>query len=435
MKCRIKNLLISVFWVAVFMGTAAPTFPRDHSPVEGVLTEAESAKSESGHESRRDSDSDDESDVDSDDESDADSDDESDADSDLILGPDAPPVHAGKFTLSKLPPLGRLSEQIKEVGLRKERSLVTASSYKVGGKTYQLESLLGARSERDITLVRRVDTGDLYTICQREFQKGYHSGRSSSRLSDTEVIKRDLQFKAKREVFVLNKIRAERHPMKGLIEVEFAGLAYREKTVRATLIQKFYNRKDAKSYPGQLSTDQLHAIAEDLLTGLSTLHRWGVIHRDIKPSNVLLSEDGSRIGAVLADFETSYSSKVDLPFFKNAEKESQGTLSFWSPQYGLKEFRKLPWTADSDQKNDLWAMGTTLFLLATGQQASSAPPWWDENLMGFGRLNQKQLDGFLNEAEEVTFRSLSSAIRCLLRIRPEERCSAATALMKLTSQR
>ena len=50
---------------------------------------------------------------------------------------------------------------------------------------------------------------------------------------------------------------------------------------------------------GRLSPDEVWRLFNELLSGLSEVHRQDYVHRDIKPGNIMFREDGS---AVLLDF-------------------------------------------------------------------------------------------------------------------------------------
>ena len=50
---------------------------------------------------------------------------------------------------------------------------------------------------------------------------------------------------------------------------------------------------------GRLLPEEVWRLFNDILSGLSEVHRQGYVHRDIKPGNIMFREDG---GAVLLDF-------------------------------------------------------------------------------------------------------------------------------------
>jgi len=107
--------------------------------------------------------------------------------------------------------------------------------------------------------------------------------------------------------------------------------------------------------PDSLTTDVVVGFGLEVLDALDHVHREGVIHRDIKPGNVLL--DDSDV-AVLCDF--------GIASLDSARSTMQGA-ELATPGYAPPEQIADPRKAEA--RSDLYALGVTLFVLATGRRA------------------------------------------------------------------
>jgi serine/threonine-protein kinase len=87
--------------------------------------------------------------------------------------------------------------------------------------------------------------------------------------------------------------------------------------------------------------------------GLSVAHAAKIIHRDIKPQNILVGYDSSGLRARVADF--GLARRVNRLSMLATTK---GTIDFKAPE-ALRDLH-----ADS-QAGDVWALGTTLYMLLT----------------------------------------------------------------------
>ena len=104
---------------------------------------------------------------------------------------------------------------------------------------------------------------------------------------------------------------------------------------------------------GRLSPDEVWRLFNELLSGLSEVHRQDYVHRDIKPGNIMFREDG---GAVLLDFgaarqaigqRTRSITTILTPFYAPPE------------QYDLKGHDVGPWS-------DFYALGVVAYRCVTG---------------------------------------------------------------------
>ena len=111
-----------------------------------------------------------------------------------------------------------------------------------------------------------------------------------------------------------------------------------------------------------------HRVAEigrQMCRALAYAHRSNVIHRDVKPSNILLAADGS---AKLMDFGIS---KV-LETGNESLTEAKGTPQYMPPEQILGH--------EIDGRTDLYALGISMFEMATAQRPFSGDSVVDQQL-------------------------------------------------------
>ncbi|BCY10240.1 diguanylate cyclase [Actinoplanes sp. L3-i22] len=162
--------------------------------------------------------------------------------------------------------------------------------------------------------------------------------------------------------------------------------------------------------PGDLA-----GLAHRLAGVLAAIHRHGVIHRDVSPANVLIADGSGE--PVLIDFELAALTVQDH-HTQVPEDGLAGTLPYLAPEQTGRTGRPV------DHRADLYALGATLYELATG-----APP--------FGRdrdplsLIHDHLARVPEPPAEVNPRVpalLSGIIMRLLRKEPDQRYQSAEGL-------
>ena len=111
------------------------------------------------------------------------------------------------------------------------------------------------------------------------------------------------------------------------------------------------------STPMPVDSAELLRLAAALARVVSSIHRRGVVHRDINPSNILLTADGRE--PCLIDFALATTFAELRPEFTHHNK-IVGTLPYLAPEQTGRTGRPV------DQRADLYALGATLYELATG---------------------------------------------------------------------
>ena len=109
-----------------------------------------------------------------------------------------------------------------------------------------------------------------------------------------------------------------------------------------------------------VAVDDLLALALDLARAVAEMHRRGVMHRDIAPANIVVSSEGA---PCLVDFSLATLLAEVRPEYTH-HSEIVGTLAYLAPEQTGRTARSV------DERADLYALGATLYELATG-----APPF------------------------------------------------------------
>lgn len=103
---------------------------------------------------------------------------------------------------------------------------------------------------------------------------------------------------------------------------------------------------------GPLPAEQVRRIGRDIGWALAYAHERGVVHRDVKPENILLEQGSAR--ALIADFGIAL-----VGHGADHEGDIAGTVRYMAPEQALGE--------PLDGRADLYALGVTLHLAATGR--------------------------------------------------------------------
>ncbi len=163
-----------------------------------------------------------------------------------------------------------------------------------------------------------------------------------------------------------------------------------------------------------LASDELIELAVCLAQAVSGMHRRGVMHGDITPANIVVSGEGA---PCLVDFALATSLAEIRPDFTH-HTEIVGTLAYLAPERTGRTGRVV------DQRADLYALGATLFELATGE-----PPFGSEDPLRLTHDHLARVPVAPHELNATVPAALSAIILHLLEKEPDNRYQSADGLI------
>jgi diguanylate cyclase (GGDEF)-like protein len=167
---------------------------------------------------------------------------------------------------------------------------------------------------------------------------------------------------------------------------------------------------------GPMPVQALLALAEDLVGIIAAVHRQGVIHKDINPANVVLSGTTGR--PLLIDFDLATTFALERPAFTQVQ-DIVGTLAYLAPE----QTGRTGWAVD--QRADLYALGATLYELATG-----APPFGHGDLLDLVHDHLTREPRPPSERNPLVPQDLSRIILHLLEKEPSRRYQSAEGVLQ-----
>ena len=159
-----------------------------------------------------------------------------------------------------------------------------------------------------------------------------------------------------------------------------------------------------------LAMDELMSLAVRLAETVAGMHRRGVMHRDISPANIVLSPDGC---PCLVGFGLATSFAEIRPEFTH-HTQIVGTLAYLAPEQTGRTGRSV------DQRADLYALGGTLYDLATG-----APPFGSGDPLQLTHDHLARVPVPLAQVNPAVPKSLSDIVMHLLEKEPDNRYQTA----------
>ena len=163
-----------------------------------------------------------------------------------------------------------------------------------------------------------------------------------------------------------------------------------------------------------LADDDLIGLAEKLARAVAEMHDRGVMHRDISPANIVLSSRGA---PCLVDFASATSLAEIRPEFSH-HTQILGTLSYSAPEQTGRTGRPV------DHRADLYALGATLYELATGE-----PPFGSGDALRLIHDHLARMPEPPNDVNPAVGQALSQIIMHLLEKEPDDRYQSANGLI------
>ena len=173
----------------------------------------------------------------------------------------------------------------------------------------------------------------------------------------------------------------------------------------------------ARIRQGPLPLEQALAISIDIAAALSAAHRKGIIHRDLKPGNIMLTRSRAKLldfGLANYTLDSSVGERtVTVPI--TGESQVVGTLPYMSPEQ-LQGNR-------ADARSDIFAFGSVLYEMLTGQRAFERPSQSD-TIIAVARDEPTPLRELVKGVPDC----LRHVVHRCLRKQPEERYASAGEL-------
>ena len=151
-----------------------------------------------------------------------------------------------------------------------------------------------------------------------------------------------------------------------------------------------------------------------LTRALAGMHGRGVMHRDVAPSNIVLSASGA---PCLVDFALATSFAEIRPEFTH-HSEIVGTLPYLAPEQSGRIGRPV------DQRADLYALGATLYELATGE-----PPFGSGDPLRLTHDHLTRVPVAPAERNPAIPGTLSEIVMHLLEKEPDSRYQSAEGVL------
>ncbi|MEX5709526.1 diguanylate cyclase [Parafrankia sp. FMc6] len=159
---------------------------------------------------------------------------------------------------------------------------------------------------------------------------------------------------------------------------------------------------------------ELIDLAVSLAHAVAGMHHRGVVHRDLCPANIVVSEDSG--APYLIDFALATTFSVVQPEFAH-HGAAVGTVPYLAPEQTGRTGRQV------DQRADLYALGASLYELATG-----APPFGTEDPIRIIHDHLARVPDPPGAVEPSVPPALSEIIMHLLEKEPDDRYQAAEGL-------
>jgi Tol biopolymer transport system component len=170
--------------------------------------------------------------------------------------------------------------------------------------------------------------------------------------------------------------------------------------------------------PGAISPRKAIDYAVQIAKGLAAAHEKGIVHRDLKPENVFLTRDGRvkilDFGLAKLKLDGAESGHTDMQTVSGGTQPGVvlGTMGYMSPEQVRGK--------SADKRSDLFAFGTILYEMLSGQRAFRGDTAADTIT---AILSKEPLD--LSQTNKDIHPGLDRIVRHCLEKNPEERFESA----------
>jgi serine/threonine protein kinase len=144
-------------------------------------------------------------------------------------------------------------------------------------------------------------------------------------------------------------------------EIEKRNLFGENETVQVCVMELLDSGNFSEYYKKNQNLDTFKKLLNDVFSGLSYLHKNGIIHRDIKPANILIKQTMEGPVAKITDF--GISKKSD-----SVNSESSSALIVSIPYMAPEQLNVKKYGLDDKIRYnlDLWSLGVTIYEVLTG---------------------------------------------------------------------
>ncbi|OGN62522.1 MAG: hypothetical protein A3F09_05595 [Chlamydiae bacterium RIFCSPHIGHO2_12_FULL_49_11] len=234
-----------------------------------------------------------------------------------------------------------------------------------------------------------------------------------------------------REVGLVNKMEKYRRedpaPWSGVVETMAGDIFMTEQGVLCmTLLQEGGDMSIGRLFKSRvwvmMSSGErirhLWQMTRDLLQGVCTLHRYGIIHRDIKPRNCVVKWDHAHSIYRLLLIDFGYAIE-EGELLENTPSEFVGSPYMFDPHIVRRCRKNKPVRHLVGKKSDIWSTGLVVFKL----WGERVPSWCNAktNEALYSRLAVLSQQEVNLEVRTKCSRAIAGLLQCLLQVRQQRR--------------